>query len=181
MPRHYSPRELAYAGLLGAAALLLPVLFHLFHLGRLFLPMYLPLLTLAFLVRPLPAALTAIITPLLSAAATGMPPFYPPVAVFMAIELGAMATVIATIRVRWPRANEWLLLAFTLALGRAIGFGLMYGFSLMAELPARILAGLSFLSGWPGIVLMLATVLPIVRIVRRSAYPAPAPSKEVDS
>jgi hypothetical protein len=99
----------------------------------------------------------------------------------MAIELGAMATTIATIRVHWPRANEWLLLAFTLALGRVIGFGLMYGFSLAAKLPAGFLAGISFLSGWPGIVLMLATVLAIVRIVRRSAHPALAPSKEVHS
>ncbi|MFO7652386.1 MAG: ECF transporter S component, partial [Candidatus Krumholzibacteriia bacterium] len=61
-----SARELAFCGLFGAAALLLPVLFHVVHLGRLFMPMYLPLVALAFFVRPLPAAVTALMTPLLS-------------------------------------------------------------------------------------------------------------------
>jgi hypothetical protein len=173
--RYYTPRELAYAGLFGAGAMLLPVLFHLIQLGSLFLPMYLPLVTLAFLVRPLPAALTAVITPLLSAAATGMPPFYPPIACFMAVELGVMAALIAWMRGRRPRMNEWLLLAGTLALGRAIHVGLVYGFARVLALPAGLLAGASLLTGWPGMLLMLATVPPIVRILRRQARPAGNP------
>lgn len=181
MPKHYSPRDLAYAGLFGAAALLLPVLFHLFQLGRLFMPMYLPLVTLAFLVRPWPAMLTGIITPLLSAAVTGMPPFYPPVAVFMAIEIGAMAGLLATLRGKWPAMNEWLLLVLTLAVGRAIELGLAYGFSLVLDLPAGVVAGAWVLAGWPGMLLMLVTIPPVVRIVQRSAQRSPAPSKEVSS
>ena len=66
-------RELAYCGLFGAAALLLPVLFHLIHLGHMFMPMYLPLVALAFFVRPGMAALTAVLVPLISGVATGMP------------------------------------------------------------------------------------------------------------
>jgi len=165
--RYYSPRELAYAGLFGAAALLLPVLFHLIQLGSLFLPMYLPLVTLAFLVRPLPASLTAIITPLLSGAATGMPPFYPPIAVLMAVELGIMTALLASVRTRWPRANEWLLLICALALGRVVHLGLVYGLAHLLTLPAGLVAGASFLAGWPGMLLMLAVVPPIVRIVQR--------------
>jgi hypothetical protein len=170
--RYYSPRELAYAGLFGAAALLLPVLFHLIQLGSLFLPMYLPLMTLAFLVRPLPASLTAIITPLLSGAATGMPPFYPPIAILMALELGIMTALLAGVRSRWPRANEWLLLAGVLAVGRAIHVGLVYGLARLLSLPAGLAAGASFLTGWPGMLLMLAVVPPVVRIVRSQARPA---------
>ena len=168
MPKRYSPRDLAYAGLFGASALLLPVLFHLIHLGHLFMPMYLPLLALAFLVRPVPAAVTAAITPLLSAAVTGMPPFYPPVAPLMAVELAAMAGLIAPLCVRWPRVNEWLLLAGALTLGRGIFVGLTYGFSLAVGLPAGFLAGVSFFAAWPGMILILITVPPIVRIARRS-------------
>jgi hypothetical protein len=55
----WSPRELAVCGVFGAAALLLPGLFHLVRLGQVFMPMYLPLVVLAFLVRPRAAALTA--------------------------------------------------------------------------------------------------------------------------
>jgi hypothetical protein len=181
MPKHHSPRDLAYAGLLGAAALLLPLLFHLFQLGRVFMPMYLPLLTLAFLVRPWPAMLTGIITPLLSAAVTGMPPFDPPVAASMSIEIGAMVGLLATLRSRWPAANEWLLLAFTLAVGRAIQLGLAYGFASLLSLPAGFLAGAWMLAGWPGMLLMLVTIPPIVRIVRRSTHRSLASSKEVSS
>jgi hypothetical protein len=171
MANNYSSRELAYAGLFGAAALLLPVLFHLVKLGSVFMPMYLPLVTLAFLVRPLPAGVTAAITPLLSAVVTGMPPLYPPVAEIMSVELCAMAMLIAAVCVRWPRANVLILLVLVLVFGRALHVGLVYFSSLLIQLPAGFLARLSLLSGWPGIVLMLVTVPPTVQIVRRSVRP----------
>lgn len=169
MSQTLSPRELAYCGLFGAAALLLPFLFHVLHLGHVFMPMYLPLCTLAFFVRPLPAATTAAIVPLLSGAVTGMPPFYPPVALFMAIELGVMASFIAAL-VQWrPRANPWAVLIPVLLFGRMLYVALVYGFSLVIDLPAAFLAKLSFLSGWPGILLMVAVVPPVVRLGRPAA------------
>ena len=96
-------RELAYCGVFGAAALLLPVVFHVVQLGRMFLPMYLPLVALAFFVRPMPAATTGIAAPILSGALTGMPPFYPPIAVLMSIELGLTALVLSALHLRFPR------------------------------------------------------------------------------
>ena len=162
--RTLAPRDLAYCGLFGAAALLMPALFHLIHLGHVFMPMYLPLVALAFFVRPLPAALTALIVPPLSGAVTGMPPFFPPVAVFMAVELSVMSVIIASVRGHWPRANEWLLLVPVLVLGRALYVAMVYGFSLIIELPAGFMAGLSFLKGWPGLVLMLVVIPPLARV-----------------
>lgn len=169
MSGRLSPRELARCGVLGAAALLLPVLFHLVRLGHVFMPMYLPLVTLAFLVRPLPAASTALLVPLLSAVVTGMPPLYPPVAVVMAVELAVMAALIAAVVGRWPAANPWLLLAAALALGRVLHVAAVYGLALVIKLPAAFLAGVSLLAGWPGVLLMLAVVPPVVRTVRTSA------------
>jgi hypothetical protein len=157
-------RELALAGLFGAAALVLPFLFHLVHLGSLFLPMYLPLVTLALLVRPVPAAVTAVVTPILSAALTGMPPFWPPIAVLMAIELGAMAIVLAVLLRRWPRGSILLILAPVLVLGRLLSVGLVYAAARAMTLPAPFLAGVSFLSGWPGVILMLVVVPGVVRL-----------------
>ena len=92
---HLSARDLAYCGLFGAAALLFPTVFHLVRLGHVFMPMYLPIIALAFFVPPLPAAVTALIVPILSGAVTGMPPFYPPTAVFMSLELAVMSALIA--------------------------------------------------------------------------------------
>ncbi|HOW85469.1 MAG TPA: class I SAM-dependent methyltransferase [Candidatus Aminicenantes bacterium] len=166
-------RDLAYAGLLGAAALLLPLVFHVLRLGHVFMPMYLPLVTLAFFVRPAAAAATAFVVPLLSGALTGMPPFYPPVAGLMSLELAAMAAVISAVISRRPRANEWLVLAPVLLLGRALYMGLAYAVNLAIGLPAAFLAGLSVLGGWPGLVLMLVAVPPVARL-RNGHVPATA-------
>ena len=172
--KRLDPRDLAYCGLFGAAALLLPVLFHLVHIGHVFMPMYLPLVTLAFLVRPLPAATTAVITPVLSGAVTGMPPLYPPIAAFMAIELAFMAALIATVIRRWPRSNPWLVLIPVLLLGRVVNVALVYGFARIIALPAGLLAGLSLVSGWPGLILMVAAVPPVAMLGRRYARPKTA-------
>ena len=159
-------REFAYCGLFGAAALLLPVLFHLIHLGHIFMPMYLPLVTLAFFVRPGPAALTAFVVPLLSGAATGMPPFYPPVAPVMALELALMAGIIGTVRLILPRINTLILLIPVLAIGRIAGAALLYLIAGVIGLPATFVASIALLSGWPGLLIMIVAIPAIVRLSR---------------
>ncbi len=161
-----APRALAYCAVFGAAALLLPPLFHVLRLGSLFMPMYIPLMALAFFAPPRPAALTAFLVPLLSAAASGMPPWYPPIALWMAVELAAMVSLVSWIRRIWPRGNEWTVLAPVLLFGRLL-FGLqVYGWAWAAGLPAGFLAGFSFLGGWPGLLLILAVVPGAVRARR---------------
>ncbi len=157
-------RELAYSGLFGAAALLLPVLFHLIHLGHMFMPMYLPLVALAFFVRPGMAALTAVLVPLISGAATGMPPFYPPIAPVMSVELAAMAMMIGICRWIFPRSPALVILIPALVFGRIINAGLMYLVAGCMKLPATFVAGISFLSGWPGMILMLVVIPAIVKL-----------------
>lgn len=164
--RFFSPRELAMCGLFGAAGLLLPVLFHALHLGHIFMPMYLPLVALGFFVSPGPAALTAFVVPLLSGAVTGMPPFYPPVAVLMAVELSIMAGFIALSYRIHPKLNEWLVLIPVLVLGRVFYIVMVYCVSLVIELPAAFAAGVSFISGWPGLILMLVVIPPLARLAR---------------
>jgi len=136
------------------------------------MPMYLPLVTLAFFVPPLPAAATALIVPVLSGAVTGMPPFYPPVAVFMSLELAVMSALIAAVATRRPKANEWLVLVPVLLFGRALYVALVYAFSLAIMLPAGFIAGLSLLAGWPGIVLMIVVIPPVARLRRGRGWTA---------
>ena len=64
---HRSLRDLACCGLFGAA-LFLAALFHLLRLGNVFMPMCLPTIALACFVAPLPAAIRALIVPILSGA-----------------------------------------------------------------------------------------------------------------
>jgi hypothetical protein len=159
-------REIALGGLLGAAALLLPALFHLVHLGSLFMPMYVPLCLLAFLASARIAATTALITPLMSGLLTGMPPLYPPIAPVMSVELALMCGTIALARTRWPRCNEWLLLFPVLLAGRIVNFCFMYAVAQVMNLPPGFVAGLSFIAGWPGVVLMLLVLPPLVRMLQ---------------
>ena len=163
-----SPRDLALCGVFGAVAMLLPVVFHMLQMGRMFMPMYLPLVALAFFVRPAPAAATAFITPLLSGLITGMPPFFPPVAVIMSLELSVMAAIIALVRGVRPGLPTLVILIPVLALGRIIGVALVYAMALVIDLPAPFVAGASFISGWPGVILMLAVIPPLVRLVNAS-------------
>jgi SAM-dependent methyltransferase len=186
-------RELIYAGLLGAAALLLPPLFHLVHLGSVFLPMYLPLMTLAFLVGPGPAAITAGLIPLLSALTTGMPPWYPPVAPAMAVELSVMAGL-ASGWWRWrsrrlapqrpgpPRVREVLVvLVPVLLFGRLLQFGFGWGLGLLLDLPPAFLSVASLVSGLPGLALMLIVIPGVVRLAPApllSGWGEPAPGPD---
>lgn len=158
------PRDIAYCSVFGAAAMLLPVIFHVFHLGSIFMPMYLPLVTLAFFVGPFPSALTALLLPLISGAITGMPPFYPPVAFIMSIELSIMCAMISFFRRLFLKVNELFILIPVLLVGRVIGVGLVYLMALFMKLPAKFVAGASLLSGWPGIVLMIVAIPAIVKL-----------------
>jgi hypothetical protein len=160
------PRNIAYCAVFGAAAMLLPMIFHVFHLGSVFMPMYLPLVTLAFFVEPPSAALTAFLLPLISAAITGMPPFYPPTAFIMSIELTITCGMIALIRRAKPKIKELVILIPVLLVGRCIGFGLIYLMALFMNLPAQFVLGASVFSGWPGIILMLVAIPAIIRISR---------------
>jgi hypothetical protein len=164
-------RDLAYCGLFGAAGMLLPIVFHLMHVGHVFMPMYLPLVALAFFVSPLSSAVTALVTPLLSGALTGMPPFYPPIGPIMAVELASMGVAISLLRRAFPRLPAILVLVPVLALGRLANIGLVFCAARLMRLPPAFVAGASFLSGWPGIVLMVVAIPLIVRLSRHVSHP----------
>jgi len=167
-----SYREGLTAGAFGSAALLLPFLFHVFQLGHVFMPMYIPLVALAFYVSPAAAAMTGILVPLLSAILTGMPPMYPPIAPIMAVELAFMGGAISIAGRRWPNLPALALLIPALLAGRILHVGLVYASSLAMDLPAEFLAGVSVLAGWPGVLLMIV-VIPVLLRARspRQAQP----------
>ena len=162
-----APRELAFGGLFGAAALALPALFHLVQLGHIFMPMYIPLMALPFFVRWGVAGTTALLVPMLSALITGMPPLMPPIAPVMSVELALMAGVLAALRVRWPGVTPFALLVPVLTAGRFLNAGLMYLVSGALDLPAAFVAGISFFAGWPGVLLMIVVIPPVALLARK--------------
>lgn len=160
-------REISRAALVTAAGLALPWVFHALRLGHVFLPMYLPLLAGAFILKPRTATAAAIATPLVSAAVTGMPPLFPPIAPWMAVELGLMAGLAALLH-RRRVLPPWVIVAIVLVVGRLAYAGLVYSTGLWLELPAGLLTAASLLAGWPGMVLALVAVPAAVRLMERT-------------
>jgi hypothetical protein len=123
-----------------------------------------PPMALAFFVRPYVALVVAMLVPIVSGLVTGMPTFFPPVAPAMAVELGCMAGLLALLRRRWPGVHVLLHLVPVLLFGRVMNVALLYASSLWLDLPAAFLAGISFISGWPGLILMILVLPPIARL-----------------
>ena len=154
------------SAVMGALGLVLPVAFHTVGLGSHFLPMLLPLLLNGFL-TPLPwAAGTALLVPLLSAAATGMPPLYPPVALVVAGEAFLMASIASLFR-RAARRNVWIVLIPAVAAGRAAAFGLSWILAQAFDLPPGFVSVAAVVHGLPGVALQLTVIPLVLRFVRR--------------
>jgi len=157
-----SPFDLVLAGLFGASALVLPMFFHAFGLGKAFLPMYVPLLVLALVARTPVAVGTAVLVPAVSTLATGMPPVYPPVLPKMCVELGLMALAASLARTHW----RWgLFPAALLAVGveRAAYVVMTLFLTGLFHLPGREITLAMVVVSWPGILLQLAVAPPAAR------------------
>lgn len=164
-------RSISRAALVTAAGLALPIVFHALRLGHVFLPMYLPILAGAFFLRPRWAAASGAATPLVSAAATGMPPLFPPVALWMAAELGVMAALASLLaRRRWLPAP--IAVASALLVGRLLYAGLIFATGRWLALPAVLLTVVSLAAGWPGMVLAIVAVPLAVASLRRAGVTA---------
>jgi len=150
----------------GALALVLPAAFHAVGLGSHFLPMLLPLLLNGFLTTLPWAVGTALLAPLLSCAATGMPPLYPPVVLVVAAEASVMAGIASCFR-RTARRNVWAVLIPAVAAGRATAFGLSWILARAFALPAGFVSAAALLHGLPGVALQLAVIPVVLRFLRR--------------
>jgi len=169
--RLFQARDLVLGGLFGALGIVVPILFHAVGLGKVFLPMYLPILALGLLASWEVALIVGVATPLLSGALTGMPP--PPIAALMACELACLAAVGSLARrlglAVWPAAILAILAsrivgtAALLTLGRLIGL----------EQTVFQYAVISLLASWPGIVLQLTVVPAAVYTIERTSLVGP--------
>jgi len=146
--------------MMAAFGIILPIAFHTFGLGNKFLPMLLPILLNGFLSRLSWAMATGALVPLASGLLTGMPPFYPPIALVMSVEGSLMAGTAAFIY-RLNKARIWPALLTAIAVDRTVSLTLIWLLSGKFGLPAAFLSAGSFIHGLPGVALQL-TVIPVV-------------------
>lgn len=152
----YSARDLSLAGLFGALGVALPMLFHVVGLGKVFLPMHLPVLTCGLLVTPPVGFAVGFVTPLISSIATGMPPLIP-MALLMTLELGAIGAGAGVAR-RILNLPSVAAVVFAMILGRVVGgletISIAPLLGLKPDIGAYLAA--SIVTSWPGLLLQLA-------------------------
>jgi hypothetical protein len=161
-------QEVVLGGLFTALAVVLPLLFHLVGLGKVFLPMHLPVLTAGFLVSPAVAVSVGVLAPLLSAALTGMPPL--PLAPLMAVELAILGGSAALFygRLRWPWGFS---LPLAILCARSSWVLMVLGLAPLLHLPEKMLSVAAVLQGLPGTALQLVVVPLVVLAVEQRRKP----------
>ena len=144
-------RELALAALFCALGITVPMLFHVVGLGRTFLPMHLPVLIGAILLRPPLAMLVGALTPWASMLLTGMPPL--PIAIIMCMELTALGGVVSG--ARYLHAPVWLAVIAGIAARIGVTWVVTTALAGYLNLPPAAVGVASIAAGAPGIALQV--------------------------
>ena len=137
--------------------------------GSMLLPMHIPVLLCGFICGPWWGLVVGVITPLLRSALFGMPPLFP-IAVVMAFELLAYGFIAGVLYRILPKTKNGI---FASLIGAMVGGRVVWG---LAAKTFYVMAGMSFntqvfLAGaffgaWPGIILQLIIIPPIVRAIK---------------
>jgi hypothetical protein len=153
-----------------AIGILLPIVFHAIGLGKVFLPMHIPVLLAGFFCGPVVALLVGAVTPLLSSIWTGMPPMMPPIAQMMVFELAAYGLLAGLLYERF-RLGVYPSLITAMVGGR-----LVYGFLGYLVLPlfgftqVPLFAPLLYAFGQslPGVIIQLVFIPLVITLVERN-------------
>ena len=142
-------------------------------IGRMLLPMHIPVLLCGFIVGGPYGLAVGLILPLFRSYLLGMPPLFP-TAVAMTFELGAYGFLTGYLYRHLPKNSFTIYLSLVLAMlgGRAVG-GLaslsLYGLSGQAFSWQLFMSG-AFINAVPGIILQLIAIPAIVIALKKNGY-----------
>lgn len=164
-------KELVVSGLFIALGLILPMIFHAFNAGSMFLPMHIPVLVAGCIVS-LPFAITiGLMTPILSSFLTGMPPIFP-VLPFMVFELMTYGVVI-NLLYKKLKLNIYSSLIISMIIGRIVSSLVVWVLVsvFMARLPNPFtFVGVAIMQGLPGIIIQLLLIPKIVTVLDKGCF-----------
>ncbi len=167
--KNKSVRELVLSGLFVAIGLLLPMIFHAFGMGSTFLPMHIPVLIAGFALSMPFAIIVGVLTPLLSALLTGMPPLFP-VLPFMVFELAAYGAA-ASLLYRKFKLNVYISLIGSMIFGRIVSgiavWVLATFFAAKLPGPVVFIAG-SVTGSIPGIIIQIVFIPALILVLNKS-------------
>ncbi len=172
MQQKKSMTKMILSGLFLALALILPFLTgQIQQFGSMLLPMHLPVMLCGFVCGPLWGMAVGFVAPLLRSVLFGMPPLFP-IALTMAFELMAYGLLSGWFAILFPKGKKGSFAALIAAMlgGRAVwglAARLFYGMAGMPFNWSVFLAG-GLLNAWPGILIQLILVPPLVTAIRGS-------------
>jgi hypothetical protein len=166
-----STNEIILSGLFIAIGVLLPVIFHLFGGGSIFLPMHIPVLISGFFLGVPYAVAVGVITPIISSILTGMPPIFP-IMPYMVFELAAYGLFTSLLFNKF-KFNVYFSLLGSMIIGRIIAGIAVWVLVLLfaAKLPSPIIFIYgAIIKGIPGIIIQLIFIPTIVLIVKKNRF-----------
>lgn len=160
MHEKFDVSNMLLAVIFSAMGIAFPMLFHVVGLGSIFMPMYLPLAVGAYMLAGRNAVIMGFFTPLASAVLTGMPPFYPPIAPLMIVQLTVFCWIIS-----WMSHHVTSITLIPLIAAIIVDRVLLacYYFLIIPlfGISAALYTGYDLIKSFPGILLMVA-VIPVV-------------------
>lgn len=153
-----------------ALAVLLPIGFHAFGLlGRVFLPMHIPVLLAGFLAGPFSGIIVGVLAPPISFLLTGMPPSYAVLLMMLELSVYGLAAGLAYKKLN---LNIYLALLMALVFGRlTFGLGLLIlgrFISLPYTAAAFFSASGAIVTGLPGIIVQIVLIPVVVTALKRT-------------
>ncbi len=160
-------RRIIFTALVISAGVLIPQLFHLFGLGAVFLPMFLPLMIGAMFLKWNYALLSGIVTPLVSWLITGMPPLVPPILPILMVELSVATLFISLVRTRLI-SNPWIIVILAIVLNRLILLVIVTVVFPIFGYEHALFRMAFVLSGIPGLIMQIIIIPPATKIIKRT-------------
>ena len=165
-------KKLVYSALCVALALVLPLLTgQIPQIGSMLSPMHIPVLLCGFICGPVWGLAVGAISPLLRSLMFSMPPLFP-TATAMAFELAAYGCAAGLLYKLFPKKawGVYAALVCAMLIGRVV-----WGAAMLSIMTATgkgwgidaFLAG-AFINAWPGIILHIAIIPPIVLALRKA-------------
>ncbi|MCY6371348.1 ECF transporter S component [Clostridium ganghwense] len=170
MQKTTNVQQLVRASLIIALGMVLPMFFHIFgkDAGAVFLPMHIPILIGGFILNPMYALLTGLITPLLSHFFMGMPAF--PFVYVMMFELGTYGLFVSLLYNK-TKIGVYPSLIVAMIIGRIVNItGIYTIIHMIMRKPfnLKIVAAGLFIKGLPGIVIQLIFIPLVIYAIKRS-------------
>ena len=180
-----SARKIAYSGLFIALGMILPFFTgQIPEIGRMLLPMHIPVILCGFICGPIYGMAVGFITPLLRSATLSMPPMFP-TAVAMAFELLAYGGFSGLFFEKFPKKRGFIYVSLILAmiLGRFVWGGASLWLYTFMENPFTWKAFMqgAYLTAIPGIILQLIIIPPIVMAVKNAGFVRPLAKRGKDN